>query len=105
MKFQIGDCVVIRTDLISDKKYFNDGFSEEHRLNDDDGYCEYAYFVDEMSDCKGKEATIVSIEDHYYKIDLDDESWVWTDGMFEDCVSELMAIDEQEFSSALASLL
>ena len=66
MKYEVGDKVKIRKDLDSDKIYDGWDCSEE------------------MAQCGGMIATIVKCCDDSYKIDIEDNFYNWTDGMFED---------------------
>ena len=66
MKYKVGDRVRIRTDLIANTLY-----------------SEY-YFVKEMDRYKGKVANIIGVDLYYYRIDIDNGKYVWTDDMLED---------------------
>lgn len=70
MKYKVGDKVKIRSDLVSDKYY---------GTND---------FVEPMKKYLGEVATIISVGNYDYSIDIDDDSWYWTDEMFECKVDE-----------------
>lgn len=65
MKYKVGDRVRIRTDLIINTLY-----------------SEY-YFVKEMDRYKGKVANIIGVDLYYYRIDIDNGKYVWTDDMLE----------------------
>ena len=65
MKYKVGDRVRIRTDLITNTLY-----------------SEY-YFVKEMDRYKGKVANIICVDLYYYRIDIDNGKYVWTDDMLE----------------------
>lgn len=67
MKYNVGDKVRIREDLITGEKY-----------ND-------LTFVPDMVQYMGKVATITRIKfEDVYGIDLDGKTWSWSDEMFED---------------------
>jgi hypothetical protein len=66
MKYQVGDKVKIREDLIVDNDYGSYGF------------------VEAMEQYKGKTATITGVFMNRYDIDIDDGYWSWTDEMLED---------------------
>ena len=69
--FKVGDKVKIRTDLVSNELY------------------DSLVFTKEMMEFCGRKAEIVEVdEDGDYRIDLDEESWIWTDAMFEEEVSD-----------------
>jgi hypothetical protein len=66
MKYKVGDKVKIREDLKVNKMYGDWDCSED------------------MAQCGGKIATIVRCCDDFYKIDLEDNFYNWTDEMFEE---------------------
>lgn len=68
MKYKVGDKVKIREDLEVGRQYGADGFARE------------------MEQYKGKTATIANVYDNVYYIEVDDvdNSYRWTDEMFED---------------------
>jgi hypothetical protein len=66
MKYKVGDKVRIREDLKVGKMYGDWDCSED------------------MAQCGGKIATIVRCCDDFYKIDLEDNFYNWTDEMFEE---------------------
>ena len=67
MKYKVGDIVTIRQDLKLHKEYGNDSVAKN------------------MLNFTGKKATITKIyPDRDYKIDIDDNTWYWTDQMFVD---------------------
>ena len=74
MKYKVGDKVKIREDLVVGKMYGADDFARG------------------MEKYKGKIATIVTVHDTVYNINVDDNdiddddalAWHWTDEMFED---------------------
>lgn len=65
MKFKVGDTVKIRETLIVGSSY--------------NGYL----FIEAMAKYKGCTATIIDKYQEFYSIDVDYNSWAWTDGMFE----------------------
>jgi hypothetical protein len=70
MKYEVGDKVKIREDLIVGNRYGRDDFARG------------------MEKYKGKIATITAVYNYTYHIDIDDNDsidWHWTDEMFEDC--------------------
>lgn len=76
MKYKVGDKVRIRKDLIIGEEY--DDFT----------------FIDDMIKYKGKMATITSIRfSDCYTINLDGNSWRWTDEMFEDVPKNVNNVD------------
>jgi hypothetical protein len=75
MKHKVGDKVKIREDLIVDNEYGSDSFAEE------------------MTQYKGKIATITGVFMSKYDIDIDDGDWNWTDEMLEDIVKDNTAKD------------
>jgi ribosomal protein L19 len=68
MKYNVGDKVKIREDLVVGNMY---------GVND---------FARKMAQYKGKTATITTTSEHnnMYHIDIDNECWYWTDEMFEE---------------------
>lgn len=76
MRYKIGDTVCIRDDLEMDNKYSMDDSRFGTTVNE------------MMVGFRGHEAMItnvVTISDrNYYKIDIDEDEWYWTDGMFND---------------------
>ena len=75
-KYNVGDIVRVRDDL-------NTG-------------CYYGAnsVVADMLQYCGQEAKIIEVADEFYKINLDNEDWFWTDEMFKDCVDS--ALDEEK---------
>lgn len=72
MKHKVGDKVRIKS-----KEWY-----EENKDEDGDVQCGETLFVDSMARYCGNTATITSV-DRIYRLDID-ESWEWTDEMFED---------------------
>lgn len=72
MKYQVGDKVLVRSDLEENKKYGNE------------------VVISDMLFFKGKIVTIKHIQDHpdCYRIEEDPDQWHWTDEMFSGKVSE-----------------
>ena len=70
MKYNVGDKVKIREDLVIDNVYGVDSF------------------VDEMEKYKGRTAIITDVSDRY-QIDIDNGEWFWTDDMFEDYIEDI----------------
>lgn len=78
MKYKIGDKVVIKS-----LDWYNDNKDSNGEVYNHNPYM----FIDCMKKYCGKEATIVSIQHgcySYYKIDIDNQEWLWIDFMFED---------------------
>lgn len=80
MKYNVGDIVKIREDLIAEEQYGADVFTEE------------------MKKYKGQYAQIIDIKDkdtYYLDIDKDDH-WYWTDEMLEpfDICSKMFDFDD-----------
>lgn len=65
MKFEVGDKVRVRRDLKNNVAYNE------------------IFFVEGMKRYEGKTAKIVKKRANFYKIDIDNEHWNWTDDMFE----------------------
>ncbi len=59
MKFKVGDKVVVREDLVAGKTYYHE---------DGSGKNDFSYL---MEGCKGKQATITSVEFNKYALDID----------------------------------
>lgn len=76
MKHKVGDKVRIKS-----REWY-----EKNKDENDEIKGNAAYFVSYMAIYCGKTATITEINcaNCIYHIDLDDDEWVWTDGMFED---------------------
>ena len=76
MKHKVGDKVRIKS-----REWY-----EKNKDENDEIKGNAASFVPDMAIYCGKTATITEINcaDCIYHIDLDDDEWVWTDGMFED---------------------
>ena len=71
MLYHIGQKVIIRKDLSEDRRYYN--------VNG--GYNDIAN--DSMVNLAGQVATIIAVVSNArYRIDLDNNRWSWTDGMF-----------------------
>lgn len=71
-KYQIGDGVKIRKDLVTNYEYTMENSKGSNRIAYDMGQ----YF--------GKEAQITNILGGEYKLNIDNSQWSWTDEMFED---------------------
>lgn len=65
MKFNVGDIVKIKENLEADKAYGGESF------------------VYRMEEYRGKQARITDTNRPFYKLDIDDGRWNWTDGMLE----------------------
>ena len=71
-KYKVGDVVRIRPDLSEEQNYPPVGINNI------------------MCDYKGREATITSVGfqvaegSHFYKLDIDMQTWCWIDEMFEE---------------------
>lgn len=84
--FKVGDKVKIRTDLVPNELYNS------------------LVFRNEMMEFCGREAEIVEVdEDGDYRIDLDEESWFWTDAMFEDKIN--VVSDDAKFRAFLEEVV
>lgn len=68
MKYKVGDKVKVKS-------------KEWYDANKDD--YGYIYFLDDMAEYCGLVANILSVNERYYEIDLDDKVFGWTDEMFE----------------------
>ena len=69
MKYEVGNKVKIREDLVMGNRYGADTFTED------------------MGQHKGEIATITYVtKNNKYKLDIDDDYWNWTDEMLEDCI-------------------
>lgn len=71
MKFQVGDKVKVRTDLVIGSTYYMEGGTNG------------ASFVPEMRELSGKQVTIQSIDKSRYRL-VEDRYCYWTDDMFEE---------------------
>lgn len=71
MKYKVGDRVKIREDLDTNKIYGSWDCSID------------------MARCGGRIATIVNCYDDSYHIDVDNESYDWTDEMFENYIEDI----------------
>lgn len=96
-RYSIGDHVRVRSDLRP----------IAYRM--DSGSCGVRYYaVGEMLQYSGSEARITRIapDGHYYKLDIDDETWKWNDGMLVDAEEDdwHLASDE-EFNNFLGDFL
>lgn len=79
MRFNVGDVVTVRNDLVSGTRYYMDG----HKNWDS--------AVEEMCVWSGKMVTIAGISDtekYFIEQDNDDIKWCWTDEMFEEFFEE-----------------
>lgn len=78
MKYEIGDKVKIKTDLIAGTIYGDDSID----------------FTNQMIPYKGKEATIIKLnrDNNYYCLDIDKGYYFWSDEMFENKM--ITAIDK-----------
>lgn len=79
IKYNIGDKVIVREDLIVGEKYGNDVFTST------------------MVSFKGKVVTISKVIGFKYEIEEDDKTWNWTDEMFSGKISE--DFSSEEFNS------
>ena len=72
-RYDVGDAVVVKRDLKENRSYFMES-----------GPSKYAYntIVDEMKEFEGKTVHIAEYLDSQYRIEEDDEGWLWTDQMF-----------------------
>lgn len=69
---KVGDVIKIRTDLVEDGEY---------KMKDS----EYADVVaEDMLEYCGQESEITAVDEFGYHLAIDEESWSWTDEMFED---------------------
>ena len=75
MKHKLGDVVQIKSLDWYKKNKDEDGWVEEEHLSS---------FGFDMSEYCGMKATIASVLDDYYFIDIDNGEWCWCDYMFED---------------------
>lgn len=82
-KYNIGDKVIVREDLISGERYGNDVFTST------------------MVSFKGKVVTISKVIGFKYEIEEDDKTWNWTDEMFSGKVSEDFNPEESVSQSIL----
>lgn len=71
MKYKVGDKVKVREDLKLGEMYSMDSSEERNSV------------VEEMLEQKGR---IVTIEDVGWQYSIEEDSWGWTDGMFEGLV-------------------
>lgn len=69
MKFEVGDKVRVRNDLVANKIYG------------------YAYFSSQMVRFKGKEFTIKSVNNYNKYYTLKEVPFSWTDGMLEPAIT------------------
>lgn len=76
MKYNVGDKVRVRSDLIEDNMYFME--------NSDT----YDSVVDVMMEYCGQEVEIKYTDDEKYLITGDDDEWHWTDEMFEGLIED-----------------
>lgn len=76
-KYQVGDQVVVKSDLKPDwfTEYFMDGDTD----------CKNGvFFIEEMSHLAGQVVTITSADEDEYSIAEDDGQYTWVDELFED---------------------
>lgn len=81
-KFKEGDKVRICDDLIVNRLYDSYGLTDASSG---------IYFVDQMSSYMNKEATIMDQNIYegcvrYYRLDIDDMNFMWTESMLKPCV-------------------
>lgn len=75
MKYKIGDIVLIKS-----LDWYNANKNKAGTVRCDDE--SFTYY---MSNYCGKIATIIETpDDEYYILDIDDKTWCWTDGMFDE---------------------
>lgn len=77
MKYQIGDKVLIRDDLLEDEPYYNDDQIHYDTANDS------------MVEFGGQIATIMRFTTTGYRINLDNGRWNWMDDMFNGKVTKI----------------
>ena len=69
MKYNVGDKVLVRSDLVEGNKYG-------------------LYFNDIMESYRGQVVTIHQVDADGYRIENDNRTWVWRDEMFECLVTK-----------------
>lgn len=87
-KFKVGDKVKIKRGLKGDVRYTRESKCGSSTL----------YFSDKMEKYNGKIATITGVDEGRftidYKIDLDNGSWSWSSGMFEEEMNKFQVGDK-----------
>lgn len=90
MRYEIGDMIRIKDDLIT-----NTGYGTER-----------CYFVEEMEEYLGHQACIIDIDEVenrvYYLLDIDDRSFHWVKEMFEEESVDLEMATENELMGFLS---
>lgn len=87
MRYQIGDMVMIRSDLARGKRYYMDDRSESNTVSP------------EMIAIGGTAHEITGIISGQYRIADDNGNWFWTDEMFDGFAVEHE--DENEFNDEM----
>lgn len=87
MKYQVGDMVVIRSDLDENRRYYMDDRSESNTV------------THKMVAIGGTVHEITDIYGGQYRIADDNGSWLWTDEMFDGFAIE--PEDENEFNDEM----
>lgn len=83
-KYNVGDKVLVRKDLIEYEKYGGQSF------------------VPSMNNFQGKIVTIYDVADNGYRIKEDFQNWRWTDEMFSGKISEDFSSEEFNSQSILS---
>lgn len=90
MRYEIGDMIRIKDDLIT-----NTGYGTER-----------CYFVEEMEEYLGCQACIIDIDEVenrvYYLLDIDDRNFHWVKEMFEEESANLEMATENELMGFLS---